>query len=121
MILYTPQGKTGVPGFSGNNGIPVSSSIRLCGSSRSSSRVNRFLLILWVMPFNLLLLMMFALQGHPGQAGSRGKPGADGCNGTQGDSGLPGQPAYKGSSGFPVSVTQTFLSISKIQSLISCK
>lgn len=96
MILVAPQGQTGVPGFSGNDGIPVSLSLSVDESSRSSLN-SRSLCD--------CLDLSLTLQGHPGQAGPRGKPGADGCNGTKGDSGLMGQPGYNGAPGFPVSVT----------------
>ena len=90
---------TGVPGFSGNDGIPVSPSITLDQYDRKSLQhcVESDCNVFW--------LSWLALQGHPGQAGSRGKPGADGCNGTQGDAGLPGQTGYNGSPGPPVGVT----------------
>ncbi len=92
---------TGIPGFSGNDGIPVGPSISLDTHNKSSLCIVSSLTIMcsdWD--------LMFILQGHPGLAGPRGKPGADGCNGTQGDSGLPGQPGYDGAPGFPVGATQ---------------
>lgn len=94
---------TGVPGFSGNDGIPVSLSISLWESSKSSLYVHRVMILLTM--FSDCCCLTLALQGHPGQAGPRGKPGADGCNGTQGESGFPGQPGYNGAPGFPVSET----------------
>lgn len=92
---------TGVPGFSGNDGIPVSPSISQDKCRRSSLYI---VLSLPLMCFDFCDLTL-ALQGHPGQAGPRGKPGADGCNGTQGEPGLPGQTGYSGTPGFPVGVT----------------
>lgn len=107
---------SGVPGFSGSDGIPVSPSVSVGDRGRSSLYI---VLILLVMCSDCCDLT-FALQGHPGQAGPRGKPGADGCNGTHGDSGAPGQPGYNGAAGFPVSATPNLYVFLK-QSLISCK
>lgn len=44
-------------------------------------------------------LLIFPLQGHPGQQGPRGKPGADGCNGTRGDPGISGVVGINGVAG----------------------
>lgn len=104
---------TGVPGFSGNDGIPVS----LDRCSRSSLYI---VLSPPVMCSDFCDLTL-ALQGHPGEAGPRGRPGADGCNGTHGEPGLPGQPGYNGAPGFPVGATPVWIATGKIQSLISCK
>lgn len=87
-----PQGLTGVPGFSGSDGIPVSP----CTSTeQAESRL----------PFVQEADVSLFLQGHPGQGGPRGKPGADGCNGTHGEPGLEGIPGRKGRPGFFVGAT----------------
>lgn len=88
---------TGVPGFSGNDGIPVS----LDQCSRSSL----YIVLSPAVMCSVFCDLTLALQGHPGQAGPRGRPGADGCNGTHGEPGLPGQPGYNGAPGFPVGAT----------------
>ena len=108
MIFLAPQGMTGIPGFSGNDGIPVSASVY-------QSLHIKLIVSLWVIYKTMHYPecahedlwfgdLTLPLQGHPGQAGTRGKPGADGCNGTQGEPGLPGQPGYVGLPGIPVGV-----------------
>lgn len=95
-IFVAPQGMTGVPGFTGNDGIPVSS---YSGVDKAADIQN--VLFIWL---RCILTVVFP-QGHPGQHGPRGKPGADGCNGTSGEPGTPGLPGAIGRPGFVVGAT----------------
>lgn len=115
-ICDSLQGMTGIPGFSGGNGIPVSTAPLCLGVFYFTALLVRPVGFAFrcfhtstpqweTRPGTCSFLtsdVLSDVQGHPGQGGPRGKPGADGCNGTRGDGGLPGTSGTSGRSGYPV-------------------
>lgn len=114
MDQLLSQGPMGVPGFQGNDGVPVSKQNTLKSNYRKIFSAPDC--VLYLQPTNyrhhnksalqsvlkVHTLLFSSWQGHPGQEGGRGPPGLDGCNGTRGDAGEPGYgigaPGYPGPS-----------------------
>lgn len=116
MAQLLSQGPMGVPGFQGNDGVPVSNNSNTKTHIVRSFTKIKILLYVFTVPDCVLYLqptncrhhhiyIFSSWQGHPGQEGGRGPPGLDGCNGTRGD---PGDPGYGiGAPGYPGPAVRT--------------